>query len=79
MNSAGEQESDVRSKGPAVLFICGAIAVLVYSVLTFFWATEWFHYVSSAIFLFLAATLVYKGLRLIAKTHVSRDGASQRR
>ena len=50
-----------------MVFICGAIAVLWFAILTFSRATEWFEYVSSAVFLILSVTLAYRGIRL-AKT-----------
>lgn len=49
------------------MYLCGAIVVLMFSILTFGNATEWFDYVSSVIFLGLAVTLAYRGLRLLAK------------
>ena len=45
------------------MFICGAIAVLWFAILTFSRATVWFEYVSSAVFLVLSLTLAYRGIR----------------
>ena len=58
----GHEESDDRSSD-RVMYLSGAVAVLMFSILAFGNAVEWFDYVSGVIFLGLAAGLGYRGFR----------------
>ena len=60
MTIPGGTESDNHSSG-AVMYFCGAVAMLMFSLLAFGNASEWFDYVSGAIWLGLAAVLGYRG------------------
>ncbi|MCQ1952110.1 MULTISPECIES: hypothetical protein [Arthrobacter] len=62
MTIPGGTESDNRSSD-AVMYFCGAVAMLMFSILAFGNAAEWFDYVSGAIWLGLAAVLGYRGFR----------------
>ena len=68
MTNRNEQEF-ARSTGTAFLFLCGAVVVLMLSVLTFVTASEWFHNVSGTVFLALAGVLAYRGFRLLSHRH----------
>lgn len=70
------QESSVPSKGPAIMFFCGAFAVLMFAVLTVVNASAWFNYVSAAVFLALAITLAYRGVWLLLHSRVT-DGSNR--
>lgn len=78
MISSGDQVSDVHSKSPAVMYLCGATIVLMFSILTFGNASQWFDYVSGVIFVGLAITLAYRGTRLLSKTRVATDSPDTR-
>jgi ABC-type nickel/cobalt efflux system permease component RcnA len=79
MTSTRDQESDVRSRSTAIVYLCGAIIVLLFSILTFGNASEWFNYVSGVIFLGLAATLTYQGIRLLATARPTTDVPTPKR
>ncbi|KFF60834.1 hypothetical protein JF66_01630 [Cryobacterium sp. MLB-32] len=75
MISNGKHESTAPSRGPAVMFICGAFAVLMFSILTVINASAWFNYVSAVVFFALAATLAYRGVWLLVHSRVvNRSG-----
>jgi hypothetical protein len=71
-------ESKVNSKGTSTTYLGAAIAVTAFSVLTFGNASEWFDYVSGAVFLCLAGTLGYQGIQSIAQRRRSADKQSHR-
>jgi ABC-type nickel/cobalt efflux system permease component RcnA len=73
MTNTGEHESDVRSKSRAIVYLCGAIVVLMFSILTFGNASEWFDYVSGVIFVGLAAALTYRGMQSLMAARVAAD------
>ncbi|MDM7991372.1 hypothetical protein [Arthrobacter sp. zg-Y877] len=62
MTIPGGHESDDRSSD-AIMYFCGAVALLMFSILAFGNASEWFDYASGAICLGLAAVLGYRGFR----------------
>ena len=62
MRISGGKESTVRSSD-GIMFFCGAVAMLMFAVLTFGNASEWFDVVSGAVYLTLAALLGYRGFR----------------
>ncbi|AWB86664.1 hypothetical protein [Mycetocola zhujimingii] len=62
MTSRDTHEPTVHSRGIATVFFCGAVIVLMFSVLTFGNATDWYEYVSGVVFVGLAATLTYRGV-----------------
>ncbi|GGE88955.1 hypothetical protein [Mycetocola zhadangensis] len=66
MTNPEDHKSEAGSTSTAVVYLCGAIIVLMFSVLTFGNASEWFNYVSGVIFIALAATLAHQGIRLLA-------------
>ena len=62
MTIPGGSESNNRS-ADAVMYFCGAVAMLMFSILAFGNAAEWFDVVSGVICLGLAAALGYRGFR----------------
>ena len=62
MTIPGGPETDNRPTN-AVMYFCGVVAMLMFSILAFGNASEWFDYVSGAIWLGLAAVLGYRGFR----------------
>ena len=62
MTIPGGSESNNRSTD-AVMYFCGAVAMLMFSILAFGNASEWFDVVSGIIWLALAAVLGYRGFR----------------
>ena len=68
MTNRNEQDF-TPSTGIAFVFLCGAIVVLMLSVLTFGTASEWFHTVTGTVFLSLAGVLAYRGIRLLSNHH----------
>ncbi|MBP3036498.1 hypothetical protein J2M53_09560 [Arthrobacter sp. zg-ZUI100] len=62
MTIPGGHESDDRSSN-TIMYFCGAVAMLMFSILAFGNASEWFEFVSGVICLGLAAVLAYRGFR----------------
>ena len=58
----GHEEADDRSSD-RVMYFSGAVAVLMFSILAFGNAVEWFDYVSGIVFLGVAAVLGYRAWR----------------
>ncbi|WP_105035900.1 hypothetical protein [Cryobacterium aureum] len=67
MTRLDRAESEVDSKGTSAAYLGGAIVIIGFSILTLGNASEWFDYVSGAIFLVLAGTLAYQGIQSITK------------
>ncbi|UWX96890.1 hypothetical protein N2K95_14835 [Arthrobacter zhaoxinii] len=62
MTIPGGTETNNHSSN-AVMYFCGAAAMLMFAILAFGNASEWFDYVSAAIWLGLAVVLGYRGFR----------------
>lgn len=62
MTTPGGHETDDRSSDRA-MYLSGAVAVLMFSILAFGNAVQWFDYVSGIISLGVAAVLGYRAFR----------------
>lgn len=76
MTNLQGQESGSRSKSASVVYVCGAVIVLMYSTVTFASASEWFNYLSGIIFVGLAGALAYRGIRLFVTAKTTVDVAA---
>ena len=66
-------ESEIDSKRTSTAYLGGAIVIIAFSILTIGNASQWFDYVSGAIFLCIAGMLAYKGMQSVIKRRHSAD------
>jgi len=76
MTRLDHAESRGDTKGTSAAYLGGALAIIGFSILVFGNASEWFDYVSGAVFLCLAGTLAYRGIQSIANGRRSADKQS---